>query len=85
MRDSLHLLNSDSEQNISVPERKPIRTHRFECRIVVPAFPLTSFTLLCFLPVNLVSSVQVLRNLKNVERRSRFFRLGDYTTIESDR
>ena len=31
----VHLLYSDSEQNINVPERKPIRTHRFKLLRIV--------------------------------------------------
>ena len=71
MKDSLHLLNSDSEQNITGPERKPIRcgTHKFKLLSdrLPAAFPPTDFVLQCFRLVNLVSSVQVLRNLKEVE------------------
>ena len=56
MKDSLHLLNSDSEQNITGPERS-----------LPAAFPPTDFVLQCFRLVNLVSLVQVLRDLKDVE------------------
>jgi hypothetical protein len=50
MKDSLHLLNSDSEQNINVHERKPIRTHRFKLFSdrLPAAFPPTYLGLQCF-------------------------------------
>jgi hypothetical protein len=89
MKDSLHLLNSDSEQNITGPERKPIRcgTHKFKLLSdrLPAAFPPTDFVLQCSAAeLGLVSpSTQTSQGCRTVAVLG--FRKATKTTIESDR